>query len=377
MKKILLIIIFFIFNSFAADLKDRMESVHSSSVQRSSDVKDAADRKSSAEAQEIRLPQTQKEIVNQQDLNGNTPLHNAVNQGDVQIIKWLLTAGANPLIKNSNGKTAKDLAILNDLSGEIKDLLQDYEDLWIQNSEDLVRAAQLGDSKKVAEILRHGFVNINYKLKEAWTLGLANPEIYEDRDALTIAVINQSVEIIKLLIAADADVNTALGFARTTEIADLLINAGACSLDTLANAINMLFNRSGKLEILKLIIKKGGKNLLNHSYFDEPVYFMVMDRLLPSYKIQILKFLLDAGADLNLKGNDGLTFKGKLIKTLHDDPQFAKKNLYDQMLAVIEEYENKLKFEPLENLIEQEEARREQAFQEHLERVRQSSLLSD
>ena len=44
--------------------------------------------------------------------NGETVLHKAVQEGDVQLITVLLKAGANGKLKDHSGKTAQDLALL-------------------------------------------------------------------------------------------------------------------------------------------------------------------------------------------------------------------------------------------------------------------------
>jgi ankyrin repeat protein len=47
--------------------------------------------------------------VNVQDKNGKTPLHRAAIVGDVDIVKRLLSAGANPKIQDQDGDTALDV----------------------------------------------------------------------------------------------------------------------------------------------------------------------------------------------------------------------------------------------------------------------------
>ena len=48
--------------------------------------------------------------VNAQDFEGDTVLHRAAYGDNTELIKWLLRHGANPKIKNVNGKTAGDIA---------------------------------------------------------------------------------------------------------------------------------------------------------------------------------------------------------------------------------------------------------------------------
>jgi ankyrin repeat protein len=48
--------------------------------------------------------------INKTDCNGNTPLHTAASKGNFEVVKFLVEAGANPIAKNSKGKTPLDLA---------------------------------------------------------------------------------------------------------------------------------------------------------------------------------------------------------------------------------------------------------------------------
>jgi ankyrin repeat protein len=58
--------------------------------------------------------------VNKKDRNNrNTPLHLAVMNRHLEIVKALTSAGANPNEKNNDGKTSLDMA-----GGEIKIVLQ-------------------------------------------------------------------------------------------------------------------------------------------------------------------------------------------------------------------------------------------------------------
>lgn len=67
-----------------------------------------------------------KEFLNQQDRAGNTALHYAAALGRAEIVRELLSNGANPHIKNKNEKTPQELAseITKD---EVKKILIDLE----------------------------------------------------------------------------------------------------------------------------------------------------------------------------------------------------------------------------------------------------------
>ncbi len=299
MKKILLFLIF-ISNCFAAE------------------VKDVGERKMSAEieGQQFGSPQTQSEIVNQQDALGNTPLHKAVNENDKWIVALLLTAGANPWIKNLEGKTPKDLA----KSGEIGDLLQDYEDLWVQNGEDLVAAALIGDSKKVAEILRSRFVDVNYQTIHSYA------PFYNATPLITaLRMINsnsdrfeQYLKIINMLLQAKADVNirdgrglTALMWAASRDLPDIvriLIDNGAIVDlqdyfgDTVLKWLANYKENKNILEIIKILLDAKANPNTQNKFGSTPLTAAIENRF-----PEMVNLLIKAGADVNVKNANGDT----------------------------------------------------------------------
>ena len=65
------------------------------------------------------------EFVNQPDACEDYPIHIAIKKGRVDIARWLLMAGANPLLKNYWGKTALEIAEQNEDEDSIA-LFQQY-----------------------------------------------------------------------------------------------------------------------------------------------------------------------------------------------------------------------------------------------------------
>ena len=72
----------------------------------------------------LRLLQIKTLNLNPQNKNGDTPLHKGAWKGHAQCVKAVLTSGADPRIKNNEGKTPESedpevLALLGEFSPEI------------------------------------------------------------------------------------------------------------------------------------------------------------------------------------------------------------------------------------------------------------------
>ncbi len=141
---------------------------------------------------------------------------------------------------------------------------------------------------------------------------------------LNIACRNNSIDMVKLLLANGADVNikghgdyTALMWAaesaKTTEIMELLIDKGADihpvaqdGVNALIKAIFGVLSDSGSLEAVKLLINNGMD--VNYAIDDEgaPGYNALMFAVRWG-KIEVVKYLISAGADVNTKAGEGDT----------------------------------------------------------------------
>jgi ankyrin repeat protein len=60
--------------------------------------------------------------INAQTRRGNSPLHAAAEGGFIDVVKLLLSSGADPKVRNAQGRLASDLS----KSNEIKNVLSDY-----------------------------------------------------------------------------------------------------------------------------------------------------------------------------------------------------------------------------------------------------------
>lgn len=71
-------------------------------------------------------PKKLEAIINSPDSCDNYPIHAAVKINDLSLIKWLLSNGANPTVKNFWGSTPLDIAIKLDLN-EAARLIEDHK----------------------------------------------------------------------------------------------------------------------------------------------------------------------------------------------------------------------------------------------------------
>ncbi|MDR2548100.1 MAG: ankyrin repeat domain-containing protein [Rickettsiales bacterium] len=74
------------------------------------------------------LLEAEKIDVNATDKYGQTPLHLAVENGHIDIVKALIEKGANPLLRNKNGKTPRELATNDDIEELLKGAEKKYQE---------------------------------------------------------------------------------------------------------------------------------------------------------------------------------------------------------------------------------------------------------
>ncbi len=147
----------------------------------------------------------------------------AVEQQNSQLIDILLAAGANINAQDQMGNTALTLAVTlghNDIVEQLQKAGGIIENL---NELALFGAVDRGDRQRVESLLQAG-VNPNI------------PEPLAQRTALVQAAFKEDLEIVKMLIAAGADINqesssftplTAATYYGNTEIVKFLLEVGA------------------------------------------------------------------------------------------------------------------------------------------------------
>lgn len=195
--------------------------------------------------------------INATDDSGNTPLIYAAERGYEKIVKHLLEHGASTMLKNNDGKIAKDLA----LNSAIKDLIdaQDKKDVAL-----LVEAARTGDKQYVGRLLEKG-TDVNTKNERGDT-------------ALIWAAIKGNIDLARLLLINNAHVDVQDSEGRTPLIYAVLDPTGAMATELikknsnvdatskLGNTALLLAAAKGYVNIVRLLLERNANvNTMNKS----------------------------------------------------------------------------------------------------------------
>ncbi|XP_059168435.1 serine/threonine-protein phosphatase 6 regulatory ankyrin repeat subunit B-like [Physella acuta] len=142
-----------------------------------------------------------------------------------------------------------------------------------------------------------------------------------DKTALCYSVENGFVEIVKLLVDNDADVNYASFTTplhesckrETFELVKMLVEAGADvnKIDKSGDSPLCISAQRGKIDIVIFLVENGADVNIGKS----PPLFYACDE---GY-FEITKYLVDSGADVNLRNSDGESALGKSVFKGHLD----------------------------------------------------------
>ena len=290
--------------------------------------------------------------VNAKDNSGNTPIHLHLhpyhgNAPDKAIVKILLENGADINAKTQNGFTPLDVAILierrKNLNNEISDLLRS-QGAKSGAETSLVVAASLGDVQSIKKLLKAG-ADINetllhltafYGYKNATELLLArganiNATDDQGRTPLFEAVRSRKKDIVEILIANGADLNTDTGLhglawaysypdwseeeqkqekvrrSKKIEIAKYLILKRADVNRKNNKGYNALHvaAESGHEEMALLLIESGAKINGNNKSNQTPLHKAAFEG-----RDKIVNILIQNGADVNPAVQSSGSFNG-------------------------------------------------------------------
>jgi ankyrin repeat protein len=172
-----------------------------------------------------------KTVINKSDENGNTFLHKAARNGDIDTVKYLVSQGADISVKNDYGQTPLQLAVIQSEFKIVEYLVSQSAKLDSKDNDGetpLHRASDYGYTKIVKFLVSHGaHVNVldNY-----------------GNSPLHFAVDKVWLDIIKYLVSHGADVNAVDDLGNTP----------------LHNIVNSQWSWSKeKLEIVKFLVSQG------------------------------------------------------------------------------------------------------------------------
>lgn len=230
-------------------------------------------------------------FINQLDENGDTPLIIALRSRYEDIAKILIDAGANVTVKNEEDSTALIYAARNGCVNILTDLIRSGAQVN-EPCNDLtpLMVAILADQENcIKELIAQGAdVNINTK----------------ELSPLIAAILGKNMNILQMLIDAGANINQK-GSGNYTPIAGLdyipaikkLLAAGAIIDDIVV--INVI--EQGQADVLKEFIPFID---INKKMEDDCTFLAFAVHY---GHINIIKALINAGADLNAKDQNGYT----------------------------------------------------------------------
>ena len=289
---------------------------------------------------------SQSSNINNQDERGQTFLHIAINNNDIEEVALLICNGADVNIEDNFGNTP----LISSLKKR-QSLLSPYVPLNQSRQPWKLKAKQAGKQTEIAKLLIEHNANVNHQEKDGRTAlfyvdseEIAELLIEHDADinikdkygrtplfnAVSIVLLDESAlresnklsiknnNVAKLLIAHGAKINirdeheeTPLFEAATEDIAKLLIENGARVNIKDGHERTPLSNfvLQGRLDIVKLLIKNGADVNTRSKYalISGVTPLHLASSSANDANVDIAKILIDNGAKINVKDEKGKT----------------------------------------------------------------------
>ena len=256
--------------------------------------------------------------INAQDADGTAPLMHAVVNAGADCVKLLLDKGADPNLSNKAGATAlmwavgdlKKVQLLLDKGAQVNVVSKDGNSL-------LRMALNLPDALPVVKALLAKGAEVNQADKNGIT-------------PLMIAGFTGKMEIIQLLLAKGADPKAKSKFGFTYLMAITNSTNLAAVKWALENGLEVkdkkedLLTRpadNGALDIVQVLLTKGANPNVPDSLGYTPLLHAVLTE---SSSLEMVKLLLEHGADAKVKAKDGLTALS-----------FAKRKGWSEVIALL------------------------------------------
>ncbi|MGD9133172.1 MAG: ankyrin repeat domain-containing protein, partial [Desulfobacterales bacterium] len=249
--------------------------------------------------------------INEKDGDGNSFLHLAVRTANTDIVKFLVSNGADVNIKDSYGQTPLQIAVHSDNTEIVVQLVSNGAEINIQNP---IGKTPLHDA------VYHGYFKIvKYLISQGAEI---NSTDIRGKMPLHDAVIDNNIEISKYLIingaavnAKDGDGKASLHYATINENLELiksLVSSGAnVNKKDKFNRIPLHYAADkGYLEIAKHLISKGSEIDTKAGFYLHAGSMELTLGCTPLHlaarngHLEVVKYLVLQGADVNLKNNE-------------------------------------------------------------------------
>jgi len=249
--------------------------------------------------------------INEKDKDGNSFLHLAVRAGNADIVKFLVSRGADVNIKDIYGQTPIQIA---PHSGNVEVVIQLVSKGAEINIENSIGRTPLHDA-----VYHNQYQIVKYLISQGAEIDTKD---IRGKTPLHYGVINNNVEISKYLIITGAEINAKDGDGKTSfhyaainenlELIKSLVSSGAnVNIRDKLNRIPLHYAADeGYLEIVKYLT-------LKDSEIDAKAAFYLQmgswERILGCTSLhlaarnghlEVVKYLVYQGADVNLKNNE-------------------------------------------------------------------------
>ncbi|KAG6366079.1 hypothetical protein INS49_000255 [Diaporthe citri] len=264
--------------------------------------------------------------------DGMTPLMEAALKGDVTAVRWLLEHGADTGLVDNGNRHALYYAVRGNSRPVVEEILKHQP---LEN-----RSIVASDGRT---ILDHSLGNV--PLLQLLLDAKLDPELQNGakQTVLNVAVAEQNVEVVKLLLERNVDVHhrdehgwspilDAAGFRPNPEITRLLLEHGADPKDSTLSKSNALHQatRNCRPDVLRILLEfRIALDLDARNVDDDTPLSLAYDDGATEKGKECIKLLIRAGADVNYaRHKDGKTLLMIAAMAVAPDP-----NLDDILLA--------------------------------------------
>jgi ankyrin repeat protein len=249
--------------------------------------------------------------INEKDKDGNSFLHLAVRADNADIVKFLVSKGANVNIKDIYGQTPLQLAVLSDNIEVVIQLVSNGAEINIKNS--------IGKSPMHDAVYHGHFQIVKYLISQGAEI---NSKDIRNKTPLHVAVIDNKAEISKYLITKGAEVNVKDGDGKSClhyaainknlELIKSLVSSGA-NVNTRDKYNRIPLHSAadeGYFEIVKYLILKGSEIDTKAAFYvrvgsiELTLGFTPLHIAARNGHLEVVKYLVYQGADVNLKNNE-------------------------------------------------------------------------